>query len=185
MTAARHTSQGSPPRKPRISSPPRGSSPPAPARARRMRSAGRSLVTRRTGLRCPRPWPRRASRSSVAGLPVRPLLVGRGHVHVRRGPRENQASGDRPAVPLGRGQRLEPVIGIVLEWQAERRHVGLHAIKRCGGIAVLQDRETRRFPTCRATPWPTSRRDRTGSWHLPAAREADVSRGSSSCSMAL
>ena len=185
MTAARHTSQGSLPRKPRTSVPPRGSSPPAPARVRRMRSAGRSLVTRQTGFAVARGRGRGGPAAHWIYLPPpgRHLLVGRDHVHVRRGPRENQA---RPAIdPLFRSAAVNGsrrVIGVVLSGRLNDGTSGLHAIKRCGGIAVVRSRVTRRFPTCRATPWPTRAVTERAYWHLPAAAmRPTCSRGSSSC----
>jgi two-component system chemotaxis response regulator CheB len=70
------------------------------------------------------------------------LLVREGHVRVVRGPKENRW---RPAIdPLFRSAAAtysSRVIGIVLTGMLDDGSVGLLTIKRCGGIAIVQDPE--------------------------------------------
>jgi two-component system chemotaxis response regulator CheB len=72
--------------------------------------------------------------------PDRHLIVGHDHLHVRRGPREHAA---RPAIdPLFRSAAVNcttRVIGVLLTGLLNDGTSGLQAIKRCGGLAVVQD----------------------------------------------
>lgn len=68
------------------------------------------------------------------------MLVEDGVVRISRGPKENHS---RPAIdPLFRTAALahaQRVIGLLLSGRLDDGTAGLQAIKRCGGLAVVQD----------------------------------------------
>lgn len=81
-----------------------------------------------------------ASGNIYLAVPDRHLILTQGHMRLGRGPRENMA---RPAIdPLFRSAAAAygpRVIGVILSGLLSDGASGLEAIKRCGGIAVVQD----------------------------------------------
>ncbi|HEX2527224.1 MAG TPA: chemotaxis protein CheB [Geminicoccus sp.] len=87
------------------------------------------------------------------GMPIHPgniylavpdhhMIVADGHIRLGRGPRENMA---RPAIdPLFRSAAASygpRVVGVILSGFLNDGASGLEAVKRCGGIAIVQDPE--------------------------------------------
>jgi two-component system chemotaxis response regulator CheB len=87
--------------------------------------------------------------------PDRHLLIGPGHLHVRRGPKENRT---RPAIdPMFRSAAVTlstQVIGIIFSGALDDGTAGLLTIRRCGGIGVAQEPKEARHP---GMPWSAIR----------------------------
>jgi two-component system chemotaxis response regulator CheB len=81
-----------------------------------------------------------AASSIYVAPPDRHMLLHDDHILLRRGPRENLA---RPAIdPLFRSAACSfgaRTIGVILTGSLSDGASGLHAVKRCGGIAIVQE----------------------------------------------
>lgn len=78
--------------------------------------------------------------------PDQHLMIDRSYIYLTRGPRENRV---RPSVdPLFRSAAVvhgPHVIGVVLSGTLDDGTSGMVAIKRCGGVAVVQDPDDAAF----------------------------------------
>jgi two-component system, chemotaxis family, protein-glutamate methylesterase/glutaminase len=113
-------------------------------------NGGLDKVLARAGTLPPRPAedrePIRHGRVYVA-RPDRHLLVTNGAIRLTRGPRENRW---RPAVDtLFRSAAVtygSRVVGIVMSGRLDDGTAGLQAVKRCGGVAMIQDPADAEYP---------------------------------------
>ena len=75
------------------------------------------------------------------------MVVASGHIHVTKGAQENRS---RPAIdPLFRSAAVafgNKTIGIILTGYLDDGTVGLMAVKRCGGICIVQDPKDASYP---------------------------------------
>lgn len=118
-----------------------------------MHLSSSSLLAQVLGRRAVLPVEQAASGTPIkrgrvyVAAPGRHLLVHDGHLLVRRGPRENLA---RPAIdPLFRSAAASfgaRVIGIILSGALNDGTAGLLAVKRCGGLAIVQDPQEAAVP---------------------------------------
>jgi two-component system chemotaxis response regulator CheB len=98
--------------------------------------------------------------------PGRHMLVTRSGIALTRGAHENR---QRPAVdPLFRSAAVvygPRVVGVILSGQLDDGTVGLSAVQRCGGLAIVQDESDAAYPSM-----PASARAHVAVEHaLPAA----------------